>query len=198
MTSLILASQSPRRLELLAQIHIKPDAIIPAHIDETPCPKELPRIFVKRIAEEKCAFVQKEHKDSYILSADTIVAVGRRILGKPKDSEQARLFLQLLSGRSHRVYTAISLYNPHKNIFQNRIAESRVIFHHLDIHDINQYIELGEWEGKAGAYAIQGYGGRFIRQIIGSYSNIVGLPIDKSFNLLKGAGYFNFKDVSHV
>lgn len=198
MTSLILASSSPRRLELLAQIHIKPDAVFPADIDETPHKNELPRLFVKRIAHEKCAFVQEQYKNSYILSADTIVAVGRRILGKAENGEQAASFLKLLSGRSHRVYTAISLYNPHKNIFQSRLAESRVSFHHLDIHDINQYIKMEEWQGKAGAYAIQGYAGRFIRQITGSYTNIVGLPIDKSFNLLKGAGYFNLKDVSHV
>ncbi len=193
MTQLILASQSPRRLELLKQIHITPDAVIPAHIDETPKPKELPRDYVYRMAKEKCAFVQKKHKDDFILSADTIVVVGRRILGKAEDAVQAQAFLKLLSGRNHRVYTALSLYNPFMQKFHERIAESRVCFHMLDIHDINIYIEDGEWQGKAGAYAIQGYGGRFIKKIIGSYTNIMGLPVDKSYNLLKGAGYFEIK-----
>ncbi len=198
MTQLILASQSPRRLELLKQIHIEPDAIIPAYIDETPKLKELPRDYVCRIAKEKCASIQENCHHDFILSADTVVAVGRRILGKATDEEQAQKFLKLLSGRNHRVYTAISLYNPHQQKFQERITESRVSFYHLDIYDINKYIKLGEWKGKAGAYAIQGYGGRFIKKIIGSYTNIVGLPIDKSFNLLKGAGYFKQKDAINV
>ncbi len=196
MTQLILASQSPRRLELLKQIHITPDIVIPAHIDEAPKSKELPRDYVKRISEEKCQFIQKEYPSYFILSADTSVAVGRRILGKAHDARQAKAFLNLLSGRNHRVYTALSLYNPYQKKFHHRLVESRVSFYHLDIHDINLYIELGEWEGKAGAYAIQGYAGRFVKQIIGSYTNIVGLPIDKCFNLLKGAGYFYHKDTN--
>lgn len=193
MNRLILASQSPRRLELLQQIHIQPDAVIPADIDEIAQSGELPRHYAQRIAKEKCLFVQKQYLDDYILAADTIVALGRRILGKPQTQAEAIDFLQKLSGRSHRVYTAQALYNPSSQKIHERLTESRVSFYHLDIHDINEYIKTNEWQGKAGAYAIQGYAGRFVKQMAGSYTNIVGLPIDKSFNLLKGAGYFKNK-----
>ncbi len=196
MTRLILASQSPRRLELLKQIHIQPHAVMAAHIDETPHINEPARFYVQRIAKEKCASVQSQSPDDYILAADTIVVARRQILGKAATKDEAKAMLQKLSGRSHRVYTAIALYNPQRNKIHERLVESRVSFHHLDIHDINEYLDMDEWQGKAGAYAIQGYAGRFVRQITGSYTNIVGLPIDKSFNLLKGAGYFQKRDIA--
>ncbi len=189
MAKLILASASPRRKELLAQIQITPDAIIAADIDETPLKDEQPRAYVERIAKNKCVAIQRNKPNDFILSADTAVCMGRRILGKADNAEQAIKYLKLLSGRSHRVYTAICLYSPVTKRFHERIAESRVIFHMLDVNDIQYYIKIGEWQGKAGAYAIQGYGGRFIRKIVGSYSNIVGLPCDISYNLLKGSGY---------
>lgn len=189
MAKLILASGSPRRRELLAQIHIMADAIIAADIDETALKDEPPRLYAERIAKAKCVAVQQNNPNDFILSADTIVCMGRRILGKAQNTQQAKDFLTALSGRSHRVYTAICLYSPHTRRYHERIAESRVIFHRLDINDINYYIKINEWQGKAGAYAIQGYGGRFIQKIIGSYTNIVGLPCDVCYNLLKGSGY---------
>ncbi|MFV0431148.1 MAG: Maf family protein [Alphaproteobacteria bacterium] len=186
---LILGSNSPRRKELLEQIHITADKIIAADIDEAVLKNELPRIYAQRMAQSKCQAVQQNHPNDFILSADTIVCMGRRVLGKPQDASQAQQFLQALSGRSHRVYTAVSLYSPQTQVFHHRLCESRVIFHRLDSNDINYYIASNEWQGKAGAYAIQGYGGRFIRKIIGSYTNIVGLPCDICYNLLKGSGY---------
>ncbi len=189
MAKLILASASPRRKELLAQIHIIPDDIVAADIDETAHKDELPRVYVERIAKSKCLRVQQNHPSDFILSADTIVCMGRRILGKAANAQEATQYLKALSGRSHRVYTAICLYSPVTKRFHERIVESRVIFHMLDINDIRYYIQIDEWQGKAGAYAIQGYGARFIRKIVGSYSNIVGLPCDISYNLLKGSGY---------
>lgn len=189
MAKLILASGSPRRRELLTQIHLTADAIIAADIDETPLKDENPRLYVERIAKAKCMAVQQDNLGDFILSADTTVCMGRRILGKAQNEQEAKDFLTALSGRSHRVYTAVCLYSPKTGRYHKRIAESRVIFHNLDINDIHYYIQTGEWQGKAGAYAIQGYGTRFIRKIIGSYTNIVGLPCDIMYNLLKGSGY---------
>ncbi len=189
MSRLILASHSPRRKELLQQIHIMPDDIIAADIDETPLEKELPRQYVQRLAKNKCLAVQKQYMQDFILAADTIVAMGRRLLGQPKDAEHAQKMLSMLSGRSHRVYTAVCLYSPITQRFHQRLCETRVVFYHLDQQDIEIYIQSGLWQGKAGAYGIQDYAGRFVRRISGSYTNVMGLPIDYCHNLLKGSGY---------
>ncbi len=189
MSRLILASRSPRRKELLQQIHITADDIVAADIDETPHDKELPRQYVQRLANDKCLAVQKKHMQDFVLAADTIVAMGRRLLGQPKDAQHAQQMLNMLSGRSHRVYTGVCLYSPVTKRFHRRLCETRVIFYYLNQQDIEIYINSGLWQGKAGAYGIQDYAGRFVRKLSGSYTNVMGLPIDYCYNLLKGSGY---------
>lgn len=186
---LILASQSPRRLELLNQIGVVPDNIIAANIDETPQKQELPKAYVERIAKEKICAIYEKQEENFVLTADTIVAVGRRILGKAKDEKEAEAMLKLLSGRSHRVYTSICLYSPMTKKIHQKTKETRVSFYHLNPYDIQLYIRSNQWRGKAGAYGIQDYAGRFVRQIMGSYPNVMGLPIDLCYNLLKGTGF---------
>ncbi len=183
---LILGSGSPRRLELLAQIGVVPDAIRPADIDETPQKAELPRPYATRMAREKLAAVQAK-ADELVLVADTVVAVGRRILGKPDDVAAAAQFLWLLSGRRHRVITAIALGSGDK-IWVKQV-ETVVKFKRLSDSEISGYLRADEWQGKAGAYAIQGIAAAFVPAINGSYSNIVGLPLHETANLLNGAGY---------
>lgn len=187
MTSLILASASPRRLELLTQIGIIPDQIIPADIDETPQPGESPRQLAERLAIEKAALIAKNHPDSYILAADTVVALGKRILGKAATVDQARKYLSLLSGRRHRVYSGISLIRP-DGCQTSRVVATTVAFKRLSTADLDYYLDHDEWQGKAGAYAIQGRAARFIRRINGSYSNVVGLPLYETANMLQGNG----------
>ena len=193
---LILASESPRRLELLAGIGIKPDTIAPADIDETPHQAERPRCYVERIARQKAIEVALCHQDGLVLAADTVVAAGRRILGKPEDREQAAAFLRLLSGRRHRVLTAVAVCpgtNRAKNMATNspvvKLVESRVKFCRLSAADIADYLDSDEWQGKAGAYAIQGKAARFIAWMEGSWSGIVGLPLYETANLLAAHGY---------
>ncbi len=185
---LILASASPRRVELLAQIGIIPNQIIPADIDEIPLPKEAPRQLAERLAVSKAAHIQKIQSDSFILASDTVVALGKRILGKASTNEQARQYLTLLSGRRHKVYSGISLITPDGGQI-SRVVVTTVIFKHLSTADLDHYLNHDEWQGKAGAYAIQGRAARFIKGINGSYSNVVGLPLFETANMLQGNGY---------
>src|SRR5580658_3602007 len=156
MAKLVLASASPRRLELLAQIGIAPDAVDPAEIDETPLPRELPGPYVLRLARAKAEAVRPRHPGTFILAADTVVACGRRILGKPADEKAARGFLTLLSGRRHRVYGGVAVIEPGGRIVTRRVV-SQVAFKRLSDSELALYLATGEWLGKAGGYAIQGY-----------------------------------------
>lgn len=183
---LVLASASPRRLALLAQVGLAPDAVIPAEIDETPRERELPRAYVQRIAEAKAARVAAEAPDALVLAADTTVSAGRRILGKPADEAEAVGFLTLLSGRRHRVTTAVALRRGER--LWSRRVETQVKMKRLSDHELSAYLRSGEWRGKAGGYAIQGLGAALIPSINGSYTNVVGLPLTETLNLLMGAG----------
>jgi septum formation protein len=191
---LVLASGSPRRLALLNQAGIDPDALKPADIDETPKRGELPRAYANRLARTKAdtalasVKLDEELRGSFILAADTVVAVGRRILPKANLLDEAAQCLRLLSGRNHRVYTAICLVTP-KESFRQRLVETRVRFKRLSAEDIESYLASGEWQGKAGGYAAQGIAGSFMVKIVGSYSNVVGLPLYETVALLGGEGY---------
>ncbi|MBE7635258.1 septum formation protein Maf [Sneathiella sp. P13V-1] len=187
-TELVLASASPRRRELLSQIGITPDTIDPADIPEIPNADERPHHFALRLASEKAAHVASRHPGKFILAADTVVAVGRRILGKAEDEREAVKYLKLLSGRKHQVHTGFSLIRPDGKQIAKRVT-SDVTFKPLDGHDIRQYINSGEWEGKAGAYAIQGLGSMMVRKLQGSYSNVVGLPLFEVAATLNGNGF---------
>jgi septum formation protein len=191
---LVLASASARRLQLLAQVAIEPDKLLPAEIDEAPLRKELPRAYARRMAQTK-AEVARHHADrfpdlklAYILAADTVVAVGRRILPKPALTDEAANCLRLLSGRGHRVYSGICLITP-KGRKRTRLVETRVRFKRLSREEIDTYLASGEWEGKAGGYAIQGRAGAFVTRLTGSYTNVVGLPLYETIALLVGEGY---------
>ena len=183
---LILGSGSPRRRELLAQIGVVPDAIRAPEIDETPRPGELPRPYCQRMAREKAEAVPAG-EDEVVLAADTTVALGRRILGKPADAAEARAFLDALSGRRHRVVTAVALRA------QGRVLERDVItvvrMKRLSADEIAAYLDSGDWQGKAGGYSIQGPAGAFVPWIRGSYPGVVGLPLAETAALLQGAGY---------
>ncbi len=183
---LILGSGSPRRLELLAQIGIVPDAVRAPDIDESVRKGELPRDYVRRIASQKVAAVTAS-TDDIVLCADTTVAVGRRILGKPADAEEARAFLALMSGRRHKVITAITVRRGDK--VQARDVQTTVMMKRLSPRDIDSYIASDDWRGKAGGYAIQGPAGAFIPWINGSFTAIVGLPLAETALLLSAAGY---------
>ena len=172
---LILASSSPRRLELLAQIGIFPSAVIPADIDETPLKDELPQIYAKRIALEKAKVVADKNPDKIVLAADTVVYCGRKILPKAEDEATARKCLATLSGRRHNVITAFAItYNDNIKV---RAVITQVRFKRLSFQEIEKYIASNEWYGKAGGYAIQGLASSFIPAINGSYPNVVGLPL---------------------
>lgn len=183
---LVLASASPRRLDLLAQIGVTPIRVVPANIDETPLRGELPRDYVRRMAREKAAAVAGD--GAVVLAADTVVAAGRRILPKAETEAEGRACLTLLSGRRHRVLTAIVLRAPDERQTE-RLCESIVTFARLTTRDIDAYIASGEWAGKAGGYAIQGLGASFIRFLSGSHSNVVGLPLFETAQLLRGVGW---------
>jgi len=191
---LVLASGSPRRLSLVNQVGIEPDALRPTDVDETPKRGELPRAYATRLAREKAEAalamvrIDDELKGSYILAADTVVAVGRRILPKAELLDEAAQCLRLLSGRNHRVHTAISLVTP-KETFRSRYVETRVRFKRLSDEDIEAYLASGEWRGKAGGYAAQGIAGGFLVKIVGSYYNIIGLPLYETLSLLGGKGF---------
>jgi len=185
---LVLASASPRRLDLLRQIGLEPDRVDPADIDEIPRLGELPPAHAIRLAEEKARAVMPRHPGAYILAADTVVACGRRILPKPLDAASARACLKMLSGRRHRVYGGIALASPDERLTLRRV-DSHVTFKRLSDAEIAAYLSSGEWRGKAGGYAIQGRAAALIRWVSGSYSNVVGLPLFETFQLLIGRGY---------
>lgn len=192
--TLVLASGSPRRIELLQQAGIEPDRIAPAGIDESPLRAEHPRSLAKRLAKEKAESTQAalsrepNHVAGYVLSADTVVAVGRRILPKAETAEQATFCLQLLSGRAHRVYTGVCLITPGGKLRQ-RLVETRIRFKRLPREEIARYVASGEWRGKAGGYAVQGLAGAFVVKLAGSYTNVVGLPLHETVALLAGEGF---------
>lgn len=181
-TRLILASASPRRLELLAQIGVIPDEVRPADIDETPARGELPRPYCRRMAREKAA-VGDCPRGAALLAADTTVAVGRRILGKPADRDEARAFLHLLSGRRHRVITALALRTGDTLASRDNVTTLR--FKRLSDAEIDHYLDTGDWQGKAGGYGIQGPAGAFVPWLQGSYSGVMGLPLCETMQLLR-------------
>jgi septum formation protein len=191
---LILASASPRRLALLNQIGIEPEHLVPAHIDETPEKAELPRKLAQRLADQKA--ITARHKaqtsgigsNALVLSADTVVAVGRRILPKAETMEEASECLKLLSGRAHRVYTAVTVLTPSGGT-RRRLVETRLRFKRLSSREIESYLASAEWRDKAGGYAIQGIAGAFVVKLQGSYSAVVGLPLYETLGLLAGEGY---------
>ena len=185
---LVLASASRRRLDLLRQIGIEPDRIDPADIDEIVQPGELPPSHAMRLAEEKARAVMPRHPGAFILAADTVVACGRRILPKPADPATARSCLELLSGRRHRVHSGIAVVDPNERLTLRRV-DSHVAFKRLSEAEIAAYLRSGEWQGKAGGYAIQGRAAALIRWVSGSYSNVVGLPLFETAQLLAGRGY---------
>ena len=184
---LVLASASPRRLDLLRQIGHPPDRVDPAELDETPGKDETAIRHAERLAVEKAQLVATRHPGAFVLGADTVVAVGRRILPKAEDAATARACLDLLSGRRHRVHGGVALIAPDGRIARRRVISS-VAFKRLTVQEIDWYLASGEWHGKAGGYAIQGLAARFVREIIGSYSNIVGLPLFETAQMLGGVG----------
>jgi septum formation protein len=185
---LILASASPRRLELLAQIGIVPDAVLPAEIDEIPWPGEHPLATAKRLAVMKASAVGEQEPDAFVLAADTVVAVGRRQLGKPADVAEAQAFLEMLSGRRHRVFGGISVIAPDGRR-SDRLSTSMVRFKRLADADVTAFLATDEWQGKAGGYAIQGHAASFVSAINGSYTNIVGLDLALTKSMLQGLGW---------
>jgi septum formation protein len=191
---LVLASGSPRRLSLINQAGVEPDSLEPAEIDETPERGELPRTLSVRLAREKALKAQErirsrdDLKGAFILAADTVVAVGRRIMPKPELLEEAASCLRLLSGRTHRVYSGVCLVTPNEAV-KTRLVETRVRFKRLSDQDIESYLASGEWRNKAGGYAIQGLAGTFVVKLVGSYTNVVGLPLYETTALLAGEGY---------
>jgi len=185
---LILASASPRRLDLLARIGVVPDAVSPAEIDESVPRGELPRVHASRLAREKALAVAAKEPDALVLAADTVVAVGRRILPKVEDEATLRTCMRLLSGRRHRVLTGVALAVPGQGI-RERLVETMIAMKRLSPEEIDYYASHGEWRGKAGGYALQGYGEVYVRHIAGSYSNVVGLPLAETRVLLKSAGH---------
>lgn len=184
---LVLASSSPRRIELLAQVGIVPDRIDPADIDETPQRSETPARLAERLARTKAQVVAERHSDACIVAADTVVSVGRRLLEKAADEAEATRFLRLLSGRNHRVHTAVAV--AHAGRLTARVVETRVAFKTLSDAEIAGYVASGDWRGKAGGYGIQGPAGAFVRRIVGSHPAVMGLPLYETVNLLAGVGW---------
>ena len=184
---LVLASASPRRVELLDQIGVTADIIHPSDIDETPAKTERPRLYVERIAREKALAVATLYLDSHVLAADTVVAMGRRIMGKPDDEAMAKTYLEQLAGRRHDVMTAVVLICPDGQVLF-RLSHSKVRFMRIDNAMIETYLSGDEWQGKAGGYAIQGSAAIWVDWISGSYSGIVGLPLSETGRMLRHAG----------
>ncbi|MEZ5647384.1 MAG: Maf family nucleotide pyrophosphatase [Alphaproteobacteria bacterium] len=189
---LILASASPRRLDLLRQIRYTPDLVIPTAIDEAPQPREMPQALALRLARAKAMAVAPDYPKDFVLGADTVVACGRRILPKAETEEEARQCLSLLSGRRHRVYGGICVIAPIKEGIAphvQRLARSDVLFKRLSTTEMATYLATGEWHGKAGGYAIQGMAAAFVKRLAGSYSNVVGLSLYDVVSVLQGLGY---------
>ena len=191
---LVLASGSPRRIELLQQAGIEPDRVYPADVDETPQRAEHPRSLAKRLSRAKAErardalAAEGDYGECFILAADTVVAVGRRILPKAELIDEAANCLRLLSGRSHRVYSGICLITPGGKLRQ-RLVETRVRFKRLSREELESYLASGEWRGKAGGYAVQGLAGTFVVKLVGSYTNVVGLPLYETVGLLTADGF---------
>ena len=191
---LILASASPRRLALLQQAGIEPDTLVPAEIDETPLPRESPRKLALRLARGKASEAARRIRDdeqwqgSVLLAADTVVCVGRRILPKAETVEEADVCIRLLSGRAHRVYTGLCRVDQAGRV-TTKLVETRVRFKRLSKEEIEAYLASGEWRGKAGGYAIQGIAGAFAISLVGSYTNVVGLPLAEAVGLIGATGY---------
>lgn len=191
---LVLASASPRRLALLEQAGIRPDSLLPTDRDETPGKNERPRDLARRLAREKAEAAliavrrTPELEGAFVVAADTVVALGRRILPKPEVVDEAADCLRLLSGRAHRVYTGVSLVTP-DGAFRERLVETRIRFKRLSDADIEHYLASGEWRGKAGGYAIQGLAGAFVVKLVGSFTAVVGLPLHETCALLEGEGF---------
>ena len=202
---LVLGSASPRRLALLAQIGVKPDAVLPAEIDETPRRREEPRGIAERLAREKAlasAAIASQRADlspCLTLAADTVVGVGLRILPKCETRDEAETCLDLLSGRGHRVFTGLALVTR-SGAVRRRLVETRLRFKRLSLSEVDSYLASGEWRGKAGGYAIQGLAGAFVVRLVGSYTNVVGLPLAEAAALLAGEGYHVYRrwDLSPV
>lgn len=186
--ALVLASASPRRLELLRQVGIEPDRVDPADIDETPQRDETPRRLVARLAVGKAQAVADRHPQAYVLAADTIVAVGRRILGKPEDEADARRMLTLLSGRPHKVLTGVAVIAPEGRA-ASRVVESRITFKRITDRELDAFIAGGDWTDASGGYKIHKLAGAFVTDISGSYTSVVGLPLYETLNLLGGLGW---------
>lgn len=184
---MILASASPRRLELLARLGVVPEMVDPADIDETPGKVELPLPYARRLAAEKAAAVAARHPGQVVLGADTVVAVGRRILGKPRDEADAQAMLELLSGRRHRVHSAVTVIAA-DGTARHRVSTSIIALKRLSPAEIETYLASGEWHGKAGAYAIQGRAEAYARSLSGSHSGVMGLPLFETRALLIASG----------
>jgi septum formation protein len=185
---LILASASPRRLDLLRQVGVAPDAVIAPDLDETPLRDETPRLLAVRLARAKASAVAANHPGAFILAADTVVSLGRRILPKAMTREEARACLTLLSGRAHRVATGVAVAAP-GGAMAARLVESRLHVKRLSARELEAYLETGEWRDKAGGYAIQGRAGAFVISLQGSYTGVVGLPLYETLSLLTGQGW---------
>jgi len=185
---LILASASPRRLELMSQIGIKPDKISPSKINEKPIRNEMPGTLALRLANQKATEIASCNTNCFIIGADTVVSVGKRIVGKPADISDAKRHLELLSGRRHKVYGGICILAPN-GIRSERLIKTIVKFKRLSSSEIDMYLSTGEWQDKAGGYAIQGHAGSFIPWINGSYTNVVGLDVLSVKGMLTGLGY---------
>ena len=184
---LVLASSSPRRIELLAQVGIRPDHIDPADIDETPLKAETPPLLARRLASSKAQAVAARHPRAAVIAADTVVSVGRRVLEKAADEAEAARFLKLLSGRNHRVHTGVAVIRDGR--LSVRVNETRVSFKPLSDHEIAAYVATGDWRGKAGGYGIQGPAGAFVQRIVGSHPSVMGLPVYEAVQLLTGVGW---------
>jgi septum formation protein len=191
---LILASASPRRLALLEQAGLAPDALLPADVDETPQRSESPRDLVRRLARAKAEVARRaarsdeDLRGAYILAADTIVVVNRRVLPKAEVVDEAEACLRLLSGRTHRVYSSVCIVTP-KDTVRDRLVETRLRFKRLSREEVERYLGSGEWRGKAGGYAVQGLAGTFVVKLTGSFTNVVGLPLYETVALLDGEGF---------
>jgi septum formation protein len=186
--ALVLASASPRRLDLLRQVGVEPDVVDPAEMDEAALPGETPRLMALRLARAKAAIVASRRPDAFVLAADTVVSVGRRVLPKAETEAEARRCLALLSGRGHRVQTAVAVQSPDGRCAA-RLVEARVQVKRITEAEVSAYIQGGEWRGKAGGYAVQGRAGGFIISLHGSYTAVVGLPLYETLNLLEGLGW---------
>jgi septum formation protein len=184
----VLASASPRRLELLRQVGVEPDEVLAADVDETPLKKETPRLLATRLARDKAGAAAALRPGAWVLAADTVVAVGLRLLEKAASEAEARRFLELLSGRAHRVMTGVAVVAPDGRQAA-RLSESRLHFKRLTPAEIDGYVASGEWRGKAGGYGVQGRAGGFVLDLHGSYSGVVGLPLYETLSLLEGLGW---------